>query len=186
MAFGVMAILTRGRLEWRRGVSLVVIAGLMVALAAVVADVPALAEKLGRSASGLQGRLRIWRDTLPVVRDFWLAGTGGGTYRTAMLYYQRSYREVQFNQAHNHYLQAAAEGGVLLIAPLMCALFALARRIRVKLASDHSGTYWIRAGAATGLLAVALQSLWETGLVLPANAALAAVLAAIAVHDRKV
>jgi hypothetical protein len=49
---------------------------------------------------------------------------------------------------------------------------------------DASGTYWIRAGAATGLLAVALQSFWETGLVMPANAALAAVLAAIAVHER--
>ena len=33
-------------------------------------------------------------------------------------------------------------------------------------------------------LAVALQSLWETGLVMPANAALAAVLAAMAVHER--
>jgi hypothetical protein len=33
-------------------------------------------------------------------------------------------------------------------------------------------------------MAVALQSIWETGLVMPANAALAAVLAAVAVDER--
>jgi hypothetical protein len=56
--------------------------------------------------------------------------------------------------------------------------------MRKRLSADTSGAYWIRAGAATGLVAVALQSLWETGLVMPANAALAAVLAAIALHER--
>ena len=41
-----------------------------------------------------------------------------------------------------------------------------------------------RGWQAAGLFAVGLQSMWETGLVMPANAALAAVLAAIAVHER--
>jgi hypothetical protein len=43
--------------------------------------------------------------------------------------------------------------------------------------------YWIRAGALCSLAAVAAQSAWETGLTMPANAALAALAAAIAVHD---
>ena len=42
--------------------------------------------------------------------------------------------------------------------------------------------YFIRAGALSGLVGVALQSVWETGLTIPANAALAAVLAAILLH----
>jgi O-antigen ligase len=148
------------------------------------ADLPALADRFTQSGSSVENRMRIWRDTLPVVQDFWLTGTGVGTYRTAMLLYQRSERVVQFNQAHNHYLQATAEGGVVLLALVGCACVALARAVRERLIPDASGTYWIRAGAATGLLAVALQSFWETGLVMPANAALAAVLAAIAVHER--
>jgi hypothetical protein len=41
----------------------------------------------------------------------------------------------------------------------------------------------VRAGAVGGLIAVAVQSLWETGLRVPANALLFAVLAAIAMHD---
>ena len=42
----------------------------------------------------------------------------------------------------------------------------------------------MRAGAAAGLLGIAVQSLWEVSLVMPANAVLAAVLAALAVHER--
>jgi hypothetical protein len=148
------------------------------------ADLPGVANRFSQSASGVANRTRIWKDTLPVVRDFWPTGTGAGTYRTAMLYYQRSERVVQFNQAHNHYLQAAAEEGLVLGACIACALAALAQAMRKRLSADTSGAYWIRAGAATGLVAVALQSLWETGLVMPANAALAAVLAAIALHER--
>ena len=89
-----------------------------------------------------------------------------------------------FNQAHNHYLQVAAEGGLLLVGSVMVVLAAFARRGARRIASDASGLFWIRAGAACGLGAVALQSVWETGLVMPANASLAAVLAALAVHER--
>lgn len=148
------------------------------------ADLPALADRFGRSGTGVENRLTIWRDTVPVVRDFWITGTGAGTYGIAMLHYQRADRFVQFNQAHNHYLQVAAEGGIVLVGLVLAALMALARTIGQRLESESTGAYWIRVGAACGLLAVTLQSLWETGLVMPANAALAAVLAAIACHER--
>jgi O-antigen ligase len=157
---------------------------LIVGFALTRADIPALAERFGQSGSGVRDRMRIWSDTLPVVKDFWLTGTGAGTYRTAMLYYQRADRNVQFNQAHNHYLQAAAEGGIVVTSLLVAMLVGLVRRIRGQLEEESSGAYWIRVGAACGLLAVALQAFWETGLVMPANAALAAVLAAIASHER--
>ena len=39
-------------------------------------------------AVGAGGRPRIWKETLVVVRDFWPAGTGLGTYQDAMLVYQ--------------------------------------------------------------------------------------------------
>lgn len=178
------ALLLRPRTSSGRGWWLAAALIVTVGLGVSRADLPALVDRFTRSGSRVENRVRIWRDTLPVVRDFWLTGTGVGTYRTAMLYYQRSERDVQFNQAHNHYLQATAEGGVVLLALIACASVALARVVRQRMATDASGYYWIRAGAATGLLAVALQSLWETGLVMPANAGLAAVLAAVAVHER--
>ena len=96
--------------------------------------------------------------------------------------YQRSSPGVIFNQAHNHYLQVAAEGGLLVGLPVALALAAFVRAARRSLETDRSGVFWMRAGAASGLCGVAVQSMWETGLTTPANAALAAVLAAIVVH----
>jgi O-antigen ligase len=168
-----------GRLWWGLAVVAVVVG---VALARV--DIPALAGRFSESGTGVRDRLRIWTDTLPIVRDFWLTGTGAGTYHTAMLYYQRGDRTLQFNQAHNHYLQVTTEGGIVGFAILLALIAILARTIRRQLGSDATGSHPIRAGAACGLLAVALQSLWETGLVMPANAALAAVLAAIVCYER--
>ena len=128
-------------------------------------------------------RWLIWQDTVPILRDFWLTGTGAGTYLTSMLVYQRSSPGWLFNQAHNHYLQVAAEGGLLLGIPAFMALAVYTRDAWRRLAADRSGVYWIRAGALCGLAGVAVQSFWETGLTMPANAALAAIAAAIVVHD---
>jgi O-antigen ligase len=183
-ASALFAVAHRGHSTVRRvswGAAVLV---LIVGFALSRADIPALAERLGQSGTGVRDRVTIWSDTLPMMKDFWLTGTGVGTYRTAMLFYQRADRSVQFNQAHNHYLQAAAEGGIVLAGFIVAMLVALTQGIRRQLTTESSGTYWIRAGAACGLLAAALQALWETGLVMPANAALAAVLAAIASHER--
>ena len=80
-------------------------------------------------------------------------------------------------------LQAASEGGVLLCAPLVIALSLFVRHGWARTAGDASGMYWIRAGALAGLAGAAAQSLWETGLITPANAALACVLCAIVLHE---
>jgi O-antigen ligase len=180
-----IALLLRPRTSPGRGWWLAAALVVTVGLGVSRADLPALADRFTRSGSSVENRVRIWRDTVPVGRDFWLTGTGVGTYRIALLYYQRSERAVQFNKAHNHYLQATAEGGLVLLVLIASGSVAFARVVRQRLVTEASGFYWIRAGALTGLLAVALQSLWETGLVMPANAALAAVLAAIAVHERR-
>jgi O-antigen ligase len=158
--------------------------GLLLAAVAVLmrVDPATLGSRLAATPVSAAGRFAIWRDTLPVVRDFWLTGTGAGTYETVMLLYQRAMPEVRFNQAHNHYLQLAAEGGLLLAIPLVMAAREYLRNAAEMITSDGSGMYFVRAGAFCGLVGVAAQSVWETGLTTPANALLAAILAAIVVH----
>lgn len=131
---------------------------------------------------GGSGRMLIWRDTLRIVRDFWVTGVGLGGFETAMTVYQRSSRDVFFNHAHNQYLQLAAEGGLLVGLPVLAAGLAFARAAHDALARDRSPIWHLRAGALTGLVAVAVQSLWECGLLTPANAVLLAVSAAIVIH----
>ena len=132
--------------------------------------------------SAAWARTQIWRETLPIIRDFSLTGTGAGTFPTAMLVYQQSDRRLFFNQAHNHYLQFAAEGGLFLIVPLTCAAVLFARAAARRLRSDRTPMVWVRTGAAAGMVGVLVQSIWETGLHLPANGLLFAVLCAIVIH----
>ena len=180
----VAVVMLRSRIDPVRRRMLILSASAIVVIAMLWADVPAIAQRLAGASTGIANRLTIWEETLPVIRDFWATGTGAGTYRTAMLVYQRSDRSVYFNQAHDHYLQVAAEGGLLLVIPLLLALTAFVRTARASIMADRSSLLYLRAGAACGLGAVALQSIWETGLVMPANAVLAATLAAILVHDQ--
>jgi hypothetical protein len=58
--------------------------------------------------------------------------------------------------------------------------FVIASRTLIQ---DLTSNTFIRAGAWAGITGVLVQSFWETGLTMPANALLFAMLAAIAVHD---
>ena len=180
--------LTRRHFDSYRLARLAGFAAILILAVVTYAQISVVWERFAGAAeqqSGEWGRLAIWRETLPLVQDFWLTGTGLGTYPTAMLIYQESNRAYFFNQAHNHYLQLATEGGVLLTIPAILIVLAFLHLAGRRLAEDRSGHFWIRSGAASGLCAVACQSFWETGLRMPANALLAAVLAAMTVHAPK-
>jgi len=130
----------------------------------------------------LLGRLDAWRDGWRLIKDFPLTGTGINTYSVAMLFYQRSNAGWHLAQAHNDYLQLVAEGGVLVAVPAVTAMLSLAAAVRRNLESARRETrgYWIRAGAAVALIAIAVQEGVEFSLQIPANAFLFCTLAALA------
>ncbi len=155
------------------------------AMLAVIAyaDLDRLMSRVDETRSlGLAQRVAIWRDTLGIVRDFPVSGVGAGNFATAMRVYQSGDRTYFWNEAHNEYLQVAAEGGLLFVIPMAAGLVGLCRAgwRACTDAGDH--VRWMRVGAAASLVAVATQSIWETGVSLPANGMLAAVAAAILVH----
>src|SRR5262249_32291214 len=131
------------------------------------------------------GRRAIWRETWPMVKAFAATGVGVGAYQRGMLVYQQSPRNFYFNHAHDEYLQIAAEGGLLLAGPALIALLSLVSGVARRLREERAAVYWIRGGAVGGMVAAAVQSVWDTGLRMPANAVLFAILAAIALHDSK-
>lgn len=149
-------------------------------------------ESLGDAPATEFGRATIWRETLPVIRDFWLTGTGAGTYSDAMTQYQQSriwvgsmQRWAHFNNAHSHYLQLLSEGGLLLALPVILALAVFAKLARAAVLADKGEMFWVRVGAAAGLAGLAVQSIWEVALTTPANAVLAGVLAGLVLYQRE-
>ena len=138
-----------------------------------------------QSQRSLSSRLSAWNDTLEIIRAFPIAGSGLDTFGRAMMVYQSDDRDLHFQEAHNDYLQLAAEGGLLVGLPIVFTLGVFVREIRRRFREAPKGgtTYSLRVGAVVGLISIALQSLVEFSLQMPGNAALFVVLAAIALHQ---
>ena len=128
-------------------------------------------------------RLPLWADSLRLVPGVWGGGTGGGTFvwaeptarsdgRSATVYYEN---------AHNEYLEALVEGGVvrgvLALVLAVAPVVVLARAYRRL--HDRSVGPWL-LGATFGLAAVALHAVTDFGLHTPAVALLTAVVAGFA------
>ena len=129
------------------------------------------------------GRAQIWGMTLTQIRDFPLTGTGLNTFGIASLHYQTT-GERRYVEAHNDYLQLASEGGLLVGVPALILLGTLVVTIRRRFAAgvDDTRTHWLRVGAVTALLAMALQSVFDFTLQMPGAAVLFVLLTAIAIH----
>ena len=185
---------SRMRLERSSLTAVIGTVGVLVVLAMGFVDLDGWATRLQESfdtGPAVFSRTRIWQETLPVVRDFWLTGTGAGTYSDAMTQYQQSrvwvgsmQRWAHFNNAHSHYLQVLSEGGLLLAIPSLLALAAFVTLARKAITADKGEMFWVRVGAAAGLAGLAVQSIWDVALTMPANAVLAGALAGLIVYER--
>jgi O-antigen ligase len=174
--------LARTRLGSRGFGWLLVAVGAVVTAAVMYANTQALMTRLNDAVEhGIGGREAIWAVTRVMIGDFWRTGVGVGAFERAMSVYQPPH-VFSFNHAHNEYLQIAAEGGVLVSTGVVVVAVIGALEILRLLAADRSPLFWARAGAASALAAVAIQSIWETGLRLPANAVLFAICSAVALH----
>jgi O-antigen ligase len=164
-----------------------IMAGYLVVLVLAVmawAGVDAIANRFAEAdGSEFSNRRGAWADARSIASIFPITGTGLNTYRVATLFYQQHDLAYYYREAHNDYLQLAAEGGVLLVVPaLLCVaafIAAVWQRFNVE---TSSSSYWLRVGAVTGLAAIALQETVDFSLQMPGNAALFAVLCGMALH----
>jgi hypothetical protein len=177
------ALIARRRVSRRGFGALVLAVAVVLLIAAMYANLSALLERISYTVpSDLGGRLTVWRETWPMARDFPWTGIGAGAFERAMLFYQKSTRLIFFNHAHNEYLQVLVEGGVLLAVLAGIATLAGWRGVVRSLQADKTSVFWIRAGAASAVAAVMAQNIWDTGLRMPPNAVLFAIVAAAALH----
>jgi O-antigen ligase len=184
---GVAYAFMRRQSSRRARIAIIVAAAALMIGAGVWVGVDRLTTRAASVSGDLStagGRMGVWRDSLRIVRDFASAGVGLDGYGQAMILYQTSDLYVHYQEAHNDYLQLAAEGGLLVGLPILVTLFVFVRDVRQRFreAPKDGTTYWIRVGAVIGLCSIGLQALVEFSLQMPGNAALFCVLAAIALH----
>ena len=164
------------------GVSLLAVVFLAVALVWAGRDAA-----LGRFASdrgSVQLRLDVWKISGQILRQFPIFGTGLNTFGTATVVYHPPGADQHFTEAHNDYVQLVVEGGVFAFTLVLLAMIGVGRGIAARFRDKVDGpdAYWLRVGATTGLIAIALQSAVEFSLQMPGNAVLFVVLLAMALY----
>src|SRR6266480_534406 len=125
-------------------------------------------------------RLTIARDSLRMARDRPIAGWGLGLFPIIYPQYRSFSTDLLVNQAHNDYLQALVETGILGLA---CVLWFIVNLYRSGIGNlrTHSGIATAPAlGSLVGCTGVLVHSLSDFNLHIPANAALFFVLCGIA------
>ena len=153
--------------------------GALVAVAAVFAWlVPAyVAERIGsvnnyapEARAGF--RLTVWKGALGVFADRPLSGTGMGSFVTVYPQFEKEISDLVTEHAHNDYLEALAETGLLgggLIIAALILFFSLAFRDLFPQLKIEPG--WIQVGAAIGCCGLMVHSFADFNLHIPANAA---------------
>ncbi len=124
----------------------------------------------------IEGRVAIWRDSLHLIRDYPLTGTGLGTFGVAFRPYQTDLVNYYVDHAHNDYLEFASETGLLgaslLFLPI---LYLLGRMINSYLEDPSRFRRSATLGCVGSTLALLLHSISDFNLHIPANALLFAV-----------
>jgi len=175
-----------GRTGWIRLGPPVFVALLILAGVVWIGSAP-IEERLGSTVSEItdtksllaDSRVRIWKDTLTLIRANPVLGVGIGAFQTAFPLYDRSSGSVEIGASHNDYLQIVADAGI--VGALIGLWFVvLVFRAIARATSRHDrSVVGLVLGAAAGIFGILVHSLFDFNLQIPANALLFLVFVAV-------
>ena len=123
----------------------------------------------------------VWKDSLGIIRNHPLMGTGLGTFEVSFPRHQSFASDLVWDHAHNDYVEALAEtgivGGILMVLALIFFFKTAFKDLTQRLRHEEG---WIQLGAALGVCGLLVHSVGDFNLHIPANAAWFAMCAAIA------
>ncbi len=136
-------------------------------------------DRFWSAASSLRNdRGVVWRDTLNLVKDYPIFGTGFGSYRFVYPKYKSLLSQAIYRSPHNDYLMFLAEGGIVSLLAFLWLIFNALKNL-VK------GNSLLARGATAGFVSLLVHSFFDFNLQIPANAWIFAVLMAIGWINRK-
>jgi O-antigen ligase len=181
IGLGLAALLAIALAAGRRGLETRLVATLLLLAVAAVPLAQIGSERLtaryARAPADLVetgGRGEVWLDALAMGSAFPVFGSGFGSFAAAYPLFRSPGVRLRYDHAHNDAVQAIAEGGAVAIVFLAFLLFAAGRGL-IEAASGRFGV--VAIGLAVGLAAFLLHSLVDFNFHIPANAAVAVILA---------
>jgi len=138
-------------------------------------------ETMGQSNYlGASRRSMIWTDTLQLLRQNPVLGTGMGTYGEALRPFQTQLVNMHIDHAHNDYLEFATDTGAVGFCLLFLPIFYLLGRMVLAFLRDHRRYRGaILLGCIGSTLGLLIHSLTDFNLHIPANALIFAVILGI-------
>ena len=115
-------------------------------------------------------RPQVYRETLQLIADHPWTGVGPGMYGYRFRAYQTVNLAKQYSQAHNDFLQVAAEWGVPMALVFWgFVLWVFQRSVRLFLSNASPWRQGIGLGCAAAILSILLHSMVDFNLQIPAN-----------------
>ena len=156
---------------------------LVVLFAAVLIGIRPVIERFSWSDLEKEQRPVFYRNTLGIVSDYPLTGTGAGTFQNAYPRYQKKSTPWLLDHAHNDYLEILAESGLPGGGCLILAAFGILVVLYGRWAGRRDPfVKGILLGALLGITALLIHSLTDFNLRIPANAAYFVALYALALR----
>jgi O-antigen ligase len=156
---------------------------LIVVFAVILIGIRPVIERFSFAALTREVRPVYFMNTVEIIKDFPLTGTGLGTYLYAYPMYETRFSGEMLEHAHNDYLELLAEGGViaggLIIVVAFGALAWLFSRWTRR--NDHL-VRGVGLGCLAGIAAILIHSLTDFNLHITANAVLFVTLYALAMR----
>lgn len=176
----IMALLFLSRKRFHRyGILALALCGFSVIYGLHVGIDPTLSKF--EQVEGLENRLAITEDILPMLRDYPLTGVGWGNFRHLYpRYIDDRDRVSNSGYSHNDWVEAGIELGVGGLALILLGFFAyLYRTVRVWRRRHDFHAVGIGAGVIAALLSVGFHSFFDFSLHIPANPLTLAALMAV-------
>jgi O-antigen ligase/tetratricopeptide (TPR) repeat protein len=125
-----------------------------------------------KNAQGViyESRLDFWKDSIKIIKDFPVTGSGVGTFVDIYKSYQTVSGELTVSHAHNDYIQLGVEAGIigiLLAGSFIVILFY--KTYTVFLARKDAYSVYIYMGSITGLLSILIHSVTDFNFHIGAN-----------------
>jgi len=115
-------------------------------------------------------RPHIWRDTLLIIKDFYLTGSGFGSYLSIYPKYRTVEVDLLIDHVHNDYLELLSNGGLvaffLMSAFLLSLLFKSWQTFKMR-RNDYA--IYLYAGSVTGLTSIFIHALTDFNFQIGAN-----------------
>jgi O-antigen ligase len=172
---------TRGARTGKRYAKVIRTVLLVVVFAAILIGIRPVIGRFSFGELDREVRPVSFKNTVEMIRDFPMAGTGLGTYLYAYPMYEKKYSGELLEHAHNDYLELLAEGGIvggglMVVVAFGALIWLFARWARRR---DHL-VRGVGLGCLVGIVSILIHSLTDFNLHITVNAVLFVTLYALA------